>query len=420
MDWREKSLTPFSYFVTPMPGLSTLNRSWFPRFSDLPPDIELEVYDSCNAPTLFQLMHTNSRIRAETLKRFWAKSDFWYCCTDTWWERYKAKRIGLIVHCPIFASQITQVEICFARIEIQFRYNPYEEEGKRASVESKARFFWDGVQNSFPSLRRIVLAGPVPSHSSELPGESDDDEKNDDSYSTIARLVRQAPSNITVFVGIERGDNGCASGQCYRLWRVGAASKSAWQVVEESWTPKRVLLPYKKLYNDPLKKYEIMLRKERLLNLEVRGLLWLRLQTYLQCPPGPMAKCPYPGCKPIDRGEWERHIDRPSHRAVSRNYFDDPSRYCDDTPAEVVMNLRRKQERIDGIREDVRQIWLQLRDDWGEENSEKRTRFENTFFAQMKTENYLAPGETLTDSQTWADGFKGRFEPTHVYYSPIR
>lgn len=86
MQYWDKVLVPFHYFVKPEPQLtSPPSRLPFP-FLRLPIDLQLIIYEHCDAPTLFQLMRTCSCTRHAATKLFWknTSTDHCYHCPDNW------------------------------------------------------------------------------------------------------------------------------------------------------------------------------------------------------------------------------------------------------------------------------------------------------------------------------------------------
>lgn len=407
-----ETVVPYKYFVAAERSSST---SIFPRFLDLPNDIELVFYDSCDAPTLWQLMRTSSRLRTEASKRFWALSNVWYHCDPDWWYALNKNRPGLVQHCPDFAERIEQVEISAVRLEMEFRADEsLKGEEKQIDMQNKARRLWEAVERSFPSVKTVVLTGQLPMEHTV--------EEEANSFLSIALAVGQAPAGVTVLVAFETHEWSTSKGPqtYYRLWRVDQGPQPSWQVVEEFWTPKRVLLPFKKGPGGPLGDYESMLQRQNSLQMEERGLRWLISETYVRYSPGSKINCPNPNCDSIDKHEWQDHTSSVCRFfLVNHHATNISSRLYEHTPAEVVAGLQEKMERMSAIRKDIRRIWLQINDDWGTEGTEKRRNFETTFFAQLRDENYLTPGEAPEQSPMWEAEFLARFDPTHIYYSPI-
>ncbi|KAH7090626.1 hypothetical protein FB567DRAFT_296318 [Paraphoma chrysanthemicola] len=155
VDYRDKVFVPFHYFVKPEPQPTLTSTCVRFPFLRLPIDLQLIVFEHCDAPTLFWLMQTCTSTRRSATKLFWenAHANHWYHCADYSLFEHRPGTRTFLQHCPEFAARITNVEIDLIRIEYFFS----EDEG--VSTATKAKTFWDRLESIFPSVRAVTLTG---------------------------------------------------------------------------------------------------------------------------------------------------------------------------------------------------------------------------------------------------------------------
>lgn len=392
-DYQPKEYVPFKYFVRPTQLPSSEASRSFTCFLDLPAELQLYVYDSCDASTLFNLMHTSSSARNEVSKRFWAHSDTLYCCrNDSYFS--SSSRNPIIFHSPEFGSQITRVEIDMIRIEMKFledEWNPNRQPSE--TTQGKAQFFWARVQKIFPSVQTIILNGLVPNKG--FPFVIDHDSRN--VTSILGRVVRQAPSNLRVLVALQ--DNLSQWPQDPKafcdLWQIIHGQEPSWKLVEKSWAPRRILLPERRFTSYPGGAFLKLTSSSHDLLREKRGLWQLRIDTYLNySSASSKLHCLDSDCDAIftAKDEWRQHLrDNRHHRhdfgAHAKGHF----LFCEDTPPPVKVALMARCERVDQRTRELEALSQKLREDWGDElGSEKRLAFERAYLEQLE-EVYLDP-----------------------------
>jgi len=115
-------LIPFATYIHhEAPSMQSLpNSEIFNRFTDFPSEIQMAIFRSCDAPTLFQLMRTCSNIRAEAQKLFWSHPATWYYVEPDWLT-FEYGHPGSEPHCSEFARCVQQVEVAFIRLDYEFR-----------------------------------------------------------------------------------------------------------------------------------------------------------------------------------------------------------------------------------------------------------------------------------------------------------
>lgn len=373
--------TPFYCFVAPDP-FPFKGPELFHRFMDLPLEIHRMIFHHCDAPTLFHIMHASSYTRRECSALFWEPEH------NTWYRPDNAHLLFedqnfRLYHCPEFASRVKQVEINIEYMELN-------------RVASSGQAFWEKLRSLFPSVQNVVLSGKAPKHS--LPphcGVYDRD------YSPVSDLVDMAPPNITALVAFKYG--GSEGALRYRLWRVGAC----WSIVEDSWTPMRVLIPAKKIPSGLLNDFLSMERAYKDGYSEFLAREWLALDTYARYPESRGIDCPSPWCNAkfpmleqlkehIAYGSFER-FQKPCGRYMIQ--------YHRNTPVEVKAALDTKQRRSEETFFLATVLNEELREQYRQNGEAGREQFQDTLARQMKEYEIVGPDQSLVNSESWYDLF---------------
>jgi hypothetical protein len=376
MEWGSMPVTPFSHFVTPELSPSPKR---FPRFMDLPLELHRLIFQACDTPTLFHLMHTSSYIRSECSELFWGSGNRVWYRPDHAYYLFNEKD-SPIDFCSEFASRITHVEISL-----------YFADHRRMAYTG--RTFWDRLQGLFPSARNVVLSGSQPRR------------KDISQYFFISQMVGPAPPDINAFVAFKcKGDVDVDEHALrHRLWRV---ERHRWSLVQDIWTPMRVLLPPKRVPPGLLNDLSTSDRIHRILWREMKALNWLKLETYARYSDTSVIECPDPGCKDLEfhtLKDFKIHILVKRHIGGSSFTHDnDLVLYHRYTPVEVKAVLDSKQRRLDEMVRVKRLLEDDLHDRYRRPGDAKR-KFEEELTVQMKEHGYLAPHKSLEDSNLWLD-----------------
>lgn len=371
--------TPFYHFVAPE-SLPFKGPEQFQRFMELPPEIHRMIFEHCDMPTLFHLMHASSYTRRGCSGLLWKPGhNIWYRPEDA--HLLFEGRHFQIHHCPEFASHIKQVEINIENVKLN-----------RVAFNTQA--FWDKVRSCFPSAQSVVLSGKDPKRS--VPPDCG---VYDREYSPISDLVDMAPSNITVLVAFIYG--GSEGALRSRLWRVGAR----WSIVEESWAPMRVLIPAKKIPPGLLDDILLMERAYKDGLSELRAREWLALDTYAQYSDSHEIDCAGPGCnaKFPTLKRMKEHIAYGSGKR-SQNPCGRYAIQCHrNTPVEVKAALDIKQRRSEEVFFIATVLRKNLRERYRHDGMFGVKGFRDTLVRQMREYGIVAANQSPVNSQSWYD-----------------
>lgn len=425
MQYWDRVLVPFHYFVRPKPQLTARATSQRFPFFRLPIDVQLIVYELCDAPTLFQLMRTCSRTRCSATKLFWdnAFRGYWYHCRDYHLFEYCPSGYTFLGHCPGFAHRITSVEIQLTRLEFHFREDDQgRQDQEPANTATKAKDFWIKVEKIFPSVERVVLTGCEPQETSQPPsGELHED------YAIIETVVQCAPTHIEVLIAFVAFPNLEKDGPPRNtLWRAGNRAQ-AWEVLEPDWKPTRVLLPDRRWTVSPLGDFLRFNRMYDEVIFEMRGLVWLMVESYARYAVQDIIRCPRLDCSATytERGSWKRHLSESGHgRFDIRRQSDEDlmaQLFCyKHTPDIERLAIEARQRRMDVLILEAAKVQRRVGHGWGPPGSEQRKLFEEEFRAQMREESLYAPVEPGPDDMSPADqymlDFSMWFDRGHIYH----
>jgi hypothetical protein len=382
LDNFDKVLIPFHLFAEPQQSPTTP----FPLFN-LPAELQLVVYESCVLSTLWQLMRTCSRTRGPATKLFWANPSEhdWYHCPDNLLFEVGSHTHPLLEHCQEFAQLITKIEIDLLRFEHIFEEkHDARRNGAPESITEKAQEFWGIVGKLFPAAERVVLTGTA-SHRA-LP----DDETDKSYYMMIEEVVACAPPHLVTHIAFKGSYNNGEPRRC-KLYHVPKeAEEDTWQVLDQDWTPRRILLPSPRHTASPLGNYMKLRRRELHQAFEEWGIIWLQLESYARYAPDGLLRCPRPLCEVsfTSKGQFLRHMRMAAHHAgVSQELS-----FCTHTPDFEREYLASRLRRVKALAQENHTLRQRIQCSWGKEGTEQRRTFREQLLVQLGEENFTRPG----------------------------
>ncbi len=132
------------------------------RFNRLPEELRIHIISLCDAPTLFQLMHTSSALRTEASKWFWDDQEVWYKIDGRW--LLGGGFTSHIHYAPDFLARAQRIEIDFVDPKDMSKYF-HDGMPKLILANGKAgrdrgavfRRFWQTFTRVAPSATHVVL-----------------------------------------------------------------------------------------------------------------------------------------------------------------------------------------------------------------------------------------------------------------------
>jgi hypothetical protein len=411
-------LIPFATYIhQEAPSTQSLpNLEIFDRFTDFPSEIQLAIYRSCDAPTLFQLMRTCSSIRTEAQKLFWSNPATWYYIEPDWLT-FEYGRPGSESHCTKFARYIQQVEVAFIRLDFDFRKSEWphpnpatlsgrtrvKAEKESLDVKEQARLFWEAFQSNFPAATRVVLSE---SCSRMLPFSFPKE---------FAQVVGTCPQGISIHVSTLEFDNDVYRESTRTLYRLRRGEDTSLELVQRGWSRDRIRLPPKKC-TGYAGVYQKIRWRGQILNNRSSGIRQIRLKVYEHFhfggPENTLITCPNPNCGEVfaQDGEWTVHANRTRHdmldvgahevlkaRELCSAYY-----LCNTVPTEVEAPLLEIENEYKRQILDINSEWVEFRKQYGEPGTDKRRAFEEAFLAQLEHDPLYQHHGPVRECWTWS------------------
>jgi hypothetical protein len=336
------------------------------KFLALPFDIQVGVYQACDPPTLFQLMHTSRATRWEAQRVFFAHQTPWYYMDGTWLI-VETGQPGTQPHCPEFANRIQQIELEFWQLGsllfkegqhpppmLQFLNCKSDALMHKWKLTSGKQIeeLWEAIKKNFPALKRVVITENVPSLNS---GTSIMDKELQSAANVYLELMAACPNGIEPFLGVTRF--GSHEGNGYRdLFAYGRDNGGEWSMAESPWVRDRIALPHKPFRGIAGRCQQIKWAIEKL-DHRFRGIRELRLQTYewyhfdgpevipFDCPRKKNGVVCY--ARFTAKSNWTKHAKELGHDQIHENEGSPPRNFFTSAtvPLDVEQPLLRMEEK---------------------------------------------------------------------------
>lgn len=240
----------FRYFHQHISPLHfTTSGGYFSNYPKLPVELQLRIILMCDAPTLFQLMHTSRDFRTESKKLFFADQRTWYRLhTD---PLRHCSSPNELVHDACLLASIEQLNL-----EFELAFNSwYPEDWWETGATDEELIelfderinagiidFWQIVLRTCPRVKRIML--------------STDDRRlhgNPPMTDCCQRVAQLCPRGIGLFFYAAETGGDLSNGRRKRfLWRLTAGQGDTHTVItpklEHSNPPGTIVVPPKKPY----------------------------------------------------------------------------------------------------------------------------------------------------------------------------
>jgi hypothetical protein len=184
------------------PMNSATSEASFHQYTRLPVELQIRVLQLCDAPTLFQLMHTSRHLRTEAKKLFFSDQKTWY--------RLSMKDYFINCSCPGESIYDVDFLACIQQLDLKCDttfddWLPDEackrghtgEELRNMNVEQESacmKDFWQTVQRLFPRVKRVILSSDTATIHDEPPVDR-----------CYQKLAQMCPQGIEVsFYGVEK------------------------------------------------------------------------------------------------------------------------------------------------------------------------------------------------------------------------
>ncbi|KAF1962013.1 hypothetical protein CC80DRAFT_589468 [Byssothecium circinans] len=351
---------PFARYIRPSESTCSPDAA-FPQFSNLPVELQLRVLQSCDSPTLSQLMQTSSFLRTEAKKLLFSDPEVWYCVDAKW--LLEGGYPGDALHDMTFLAYVQRLDIHFHPMshrtwmdaEVVDTWDLYDFYGEKAVAESAGGMnehihdFWRRLQHLFPNTTHVML--------------SEDQQQEVDKFPPIMhkKVAQMCPPNISVslsFLSQVKEDNGLRHES--RLGRTLWQQVHEWEECPTQFQP-RILLPPKVFYG-PVGAYQNFVHKFSsvrrqqdaadvlaIMAIERHHFYGRKIHLY----------CSDPDCNACfeQPEEYTMHIIRTGHH------------YSAPEPLKDLFSENEK--RLERLAKEQREMIFEISEEWGEYTSER-------------------------------------------------
>jgi hypothetical protein len=137
----------------------------FPRYAELPAELQLRIMQQCDAPTLFRLMHTTHDLRIEARKLFFSDPATWYRLEADLLLQHPLATESMYE--PDFLASVKQLEIHSQHLnstvwrpdlgEKTFMSSAKRSEFIDKHIKANIQAFWCIVQRCCPQVKRVMF-----------------------------------------------------------------------------------------------------------------------------------------------------------------------------------------------------------------------------------------------------------------------
>ncbi|KAF2820794.1 hypothetical protein CC86DRAFT_374124 [Ophiobolus disseminans] len=386
--YRGETYVPFHVYVQ-LDNTHQPSARDFRQFTQLPAELQLQIFCYCDSAVLFQLMHVSSATRRKAEKLFWSCPDLWWKVDGDW--LLAGGFSGHIYYAIDFLASAKQIEVEFSDLG-SFSHNAWED-GERQYAkpppdhvrDQQIHNFWQTLQRRFPNATDVILS------------EWTADEAGTPPPAGLRITAGKCPTRIRTSVSCLQKVAKYPRQETRSLWRPRYPSSNqlgAWEVVTLDWTRTSVLPPHKK-FSGPVgafcrighDKYQNYCMQSAIRVLRIYAIE----AYYLQNRQSPSA-CPFPGCglQFALPGQWAIHaIDARHDEGI-------------DLPSKQLRSLFQDHSaRLARIQQQCTDAMEGLRSEWGKEGSTQRTEAEHAFVSQLQHDPLYTHEYPPRDSSIW-------------------
>ena len=369
--------SPFSSYVC-QTGRADSNKS-FGQYANLPTELQLRILQSCDAATLFILMHTSRDMRVEARKLFFSNPRVWYMVHADWLlegghpahTKFDLDMLACVEQLVVNFSWMH--ERLWMTPEGSGRWVGTEDEAvatAHGGMDGKIRGFWETVQFRLPQLKHIIL--------------SDESTRTERRPPALWKKVGQmCPASIDVSFYLLHGDDPY-NGRSKRTWwrRVNnqttthdASARYDWEPCSE--TPELIVIPPYHELRGPVGRYEhfcvryadhnarrVATRMQRIATME-------RLHFHQTHKPF--------GCSTLDCTAWFEKPEQYTTHAIETRHDEK------DTLPEVFESaFEENDEKLKQIWKETKELERPFLEWWDVEGSEKREAAQKEFVYQLE------------------------------------
>lgn len=375
--------SPFSSYVR-QNSWSGSNES-FGQYVNLPTELQLRILQSCDAATLFRLMHTSRNMRIEASKIFFSNSWVWYLVHADWllkggYPAYTKADLDLLACVEQLNVDFSWMhERTWMTLEGSGRWIGTEDEAvatAHGGMDEQIRGFWETVQLRLPQLKHIIL--------------SDENTRTERRPPALWKKVGQmCPASIDVSFYLLHGDDPY-NGRSKRTWWRRVKNQTTthdtsagydWKPCSE--LPELIVIPPYHEFRGPVGSYEhyctkyadhnarrVATRMQRIASME-------RLHFHQTHKPF--------GCSALNCTAWFAQPEEYTTHAIETRHDGK-----DTLPEAFESAFVEQDERLKQLLSETKDLERSFLEWWGEEGSEKREVAQKEFVQQLERDPLYA------------------------------
>ncbi|PVH99342.1 hypothetical protein DM02DRAFT_615126 [Periconia macrospinosa] len=371
---------PFPRHVRQLPPTTSQTTCMFPQYSNLPPEIRLQIIQMCDSATLFQLMHTSRETRVEARKLFFSDSEAWYCIEAKW-----------LLYGGHVGDTLFDVDFlaCVERLDIDFEYVYVDEFGtlRRGGPRKTAEYewilnFWKTVQHRFPRVKYIRIRDERNRLPDELPPAI---------YKNVANMC-PAGLNVNVSISLLKRGGSRNSRKRRMIWLLLSTPENLREWVECTNEPPGLnIIPPHKVLRGPVGRYQRTCATRQDISYQRDGIEVHRMAAMEkfhfqnQESPKPFG-CSTPGCD-----AWFENPEEYTSHGIETGHDKNEK-----LPEQFAALFAENEQRLERLWESWEKEDDSFREEWsGWDESEQRTVAEQEFLHQLEHDPLYAQGQPV-------------------------
>jgi hypothetical protein len=365
-------------------------------FSRLPDELQLHILTMCSASTLFQLMHTSSKLRIEASKLFWGRRNVYFLVEAQWLlnKAYPGQS-----HLDIaFLANVQNVEVeCQPTISQKICQQRHE---TREIQHTLISVFWASLQAKFPRAKTVII-----NYNEERPRWDDENELCPLALHLLLQACPQGITSSILFLEKKRHPIAGATDWRTATWQrclFGQDKSGEWCKSKPNSVWKTVLMPPKQ-FNGLVGRFcKLRYQLYYTIRLQQYGLWPLMIEAldrhYFDLGRNTSFACPLPSCTAYfnQGGEWTVHAAKVHCQEWKRLL-----EICLSIDTGAV--LRKRHEALDQKKIEIQEQFREIRDAWitGDEMAQKEIK--RSWIEQINSEAAWETEEKGEKSGLWLE-----------------
>jgi hypothetical protein len=389
--------TPFHIYVSPSSICRDASQQdmAFSAFNQLPAEIQLHIVAMCSVSTLFQLMHTSSKLRIEASKLFWGQRATYFLVEAEWLidKAYPGQSFWDMA----FLANVQNVEVEYQPIISQRIC--FHGSGTQVIQHDLIDNFWAALKNRFPNIRKVIL--------NQSKGSYSRDDKNPFPLA-LQCLLQACPQRIECsLLYVEQKPQSVTE---IPQWRTDAWQRCLFQYTDyRGWLKteperiRRTILMPPKQFKGPIGHYMgLRYQAHKKIPLQRLGLWPLMVEALDRChfdeERNEPFSCPLSGCIAYfsQAGEWSVHAAEVHYREWENLLEILPSN-------SMGADLRERSQALDREKKQIQEKFGTIIEAWVVGDEVAQEKIQQSWIEQLHNDAAWGTQETGIKSELWAE-----------------